>query len=132
VEKHILSFSLRGVYSASRNVSRICCGNTYFPDPGKVEDWQDLKAWHVKRKTKEEQDINCLISQIKEVGEEILTQQTIQIKPEFIRKTGRGPMAICPGCGETYPTAMGSFCIACQGDGPYEWLEDNSLNSIFL
>lgn len=72
-------------------------GIRVFPDPVKLEDWQELKDWYMKRKTKEEQDISLLISQIKEAGEEILRQQPIQIKPEFIRKTKRGSLAICPG-----------------------------------
>jgi formylmethanofuran dehydrogenase subunit E len=99
-------------------------GVRVFPDPDKLEDWTELEAWYMKRKTKEEQDINFLISQIRQAGEEILAQQPIQIKPEFIKKTKQGPRTICPGCGETYSATTGSFCLACQGDGPYEWLED--------
>jgi len=94
-------------------------GVRVFPDPAKLDPWLELKAWYMKLKTKHEQDLNLLISQIKQAGEEILNQQPIRIKPELYRKISRGPMAICPGCGETYPAAAGRSCLACQGESPY-------------
>jgi formylmethanofuran dehydrogenase subunit E len=94
-------------------------GVRVFPDPAKLDPWLELKAWYMKLKTKHEQDLNLLISQIKQAGEEILKQQPIRIKPEFRRKTRQGAMAICPGCGETYPVAAGRCCLACQGESPY-------------
>ena len=93
-------------------------GVRVFPDPAKLDPWLELKAWYMKLKTKHEQDLNLLISQIKQAGEEILKQQPIRIKPELCRKISRGPMAICPGCGETYPAAAGRSCLACQGESP--------------
>jgi formylmethanofuran dehydrogenase subunit E len=89
------------------------------PDPAKVESWPELNAWYTKLKTKQEQDISLLISQIRQAGEDILKQQPVRIKTEFTRKTGRGALAICPGCGETYPAAAGRCCLACQGESPY-------------
>lgn len=94
-------------------------GIRVFPDPAKVESWPELNAWYIKLKTKHEQDLNLLISQTKQAGEEILEQQPIRIKPEVYRKISRGPMALCPGCGETFPAAIGRLCLACQGESPY-------------
>jgi formylmethanofuran dehydrogenase subunit E len=94
-------------------------GIRVFPDPAKVESWPELNAWYMKLKTKQEQHISLLISQIRQAGEEIVKQQPIRIKPEVYRKISRGPMAICPGCGETYPAAAGGSCLACQGKSPY-------------
>ena len=94
-------------------------GVRVFPDPIKLDPWLELKAWYMKLKTKHEQDLNLLISQIKQAGEEILKQQPIQIKPEVYKKISRGPMALCPVCKETYPAATGIPCLACQGQSPY-------------
>jgi formylmethanofuran dehydrogenase subunit E len=94
-------------------------GVRVFPNPAKVESWPELKAWYMKLKTKHEQDLSLLISQIKQAGEEILAQQPIRIKPEVYRKTSRGPMALCPICRETFPAATGRSCLACQGESPY-------------
>jgi len=94
-------------------------GVRVFPNPAKVESWPELKAWYMKLKTKHEQDLNLLISQIKQAGEEILEQQPIRIKPEVYRKISRGPMALCPVCRETFPAAAGRSCLACQGESPY-------------
>jgi formylmethanofuran dehydrogenase subunit E len=94
-------------------------GVRVFPDPIKLDPWPEVKAWYMKLKNKHEQDLNLLISQIKQAGEEILKQQPIQIKPEVYRKISRGPMALCPICMETYPAATGILCLACQGESPY-------------
>jgi formylmethanofuran dehydrogenase subunit E len=95
-------------------------GIRVFPDQAKLESWPELNAWYMKRKSKQEQDVPCLLSQIKQAGEEILTYRTVQVKPEFIKKTKLGPVALCPGCGETYPVTHGNLCLACQGENPYE------------
>ena len=94
-------------------------GVRVFPNPAKVESWPELNAWYMKLKTKHEQDLSLLISQIKQAGEEILEQQPIRIKPEVYRKISRGPMALCPVCRETFPAATGRSCLACQGESPY-------------
>ena len=95
-------------------------GIRIFPDQAKLESWPELTAWYMKRKTKQEQDIHDLLSQIKQAGEEILTGRPIQAKPEYMKKTKLGPVALCPGCGETYPVTHGNLCLACQGESPYE------------
>ncbi|HXX36143.1 MAG TPA: formylmethanofuran dehydrogenase subunit E family protein [Thermodesulfobacteriota bacterium] len=94
-------------------------GVRVFPNPAKVESWPELNAWYMKLKTKHEQDLNLLIAQIKQAGEEILEQQSVRVKPEVYRKISRGPMALCPVCGEIYPAATGSSCLACRGESPY-------------
>jgi len=94
-------------------------GVRVFPNPAKIESWPELNAWYMKLKTKHEQDLSLLISQIKQAGEEILAQQRIRIKPEVYRKISRGPMALCPVCRETFPAAAGRSCLACQGENPY-------------
>ena len=94
-------------------------GVRVFPNPAKIESWPELNAWYMKLKTKHEQDLSLLISQIKQAGEEILAQQRIRIKPEVYRKISRGPMALCPVCRETFPAATGRSCLACQGENPY-------------
>jgi formylmethanofuran dehydrogenase subunit E len=94
-------------------------GIRVFPDLAKLESWLELKAWYMKLKLKQEQDISLLISQIRQAGEEILKQQPIRIRPEVYRKISRGPMALCPVCGETFPAATGRSCLACQGESPY-------------
>jgi formylmethanofuran dehydrogenase subunit E len=95
-------------------------GIRVFPDQAKLESWPELTAWYMKRKSKQEQDVHELLHQIKQAGEEILTHQAIRAKPEIWRKQRSGPVALCPSCGETYPVAAGSLCLACQGEDPYE------------
>lgn len=94
-------------------------GVRVFPNPAKVESWPELNAWYMKLKTKHEQDLNLLISQIKQAGEEILEQHPVRVKPEVYRKISRGAMALCPVCRETFPAAIGRSCLACQGESPY-------------
>jgi len=94
-------------------------GVRVFPNPAKVESWEELNAWYTKLQTKHEQDLSLLISQIKQAGEEILEQQPIRVKPEVYRKISRGPIVLCPVCKETFPAAVGSSCLAWQGKSPY-------------
>jgi formylmethanofuran dehydrogenase subunit E len=84
------------------------------PDPARLEPWPAVKAWYLKLKSKREQDPILLLSQIREAGEACLASESILVKPEQVFKIRMGP-----DCGETYPIASGSCCLACQGESPY-------------
>ena len=94
-------------------------GVRVFPNPAKVESWLELKAWYMKLKTKHEQDLNLLISQIKQAGEEILEQQPIQDQAGGLQEDqpgANGPLSCLQG---DFPAATGRSCLACQGESPY-------------
>lgn len=94
-------------------------GVRVFVDPGKLGLWPELEAWFFKRKIKEEQDVELLMTEIREAGAGYCGIQRVQLTPGFINRERRGNFSICPLCMESYPVADGGICRACQGDGAY-------------
>jgi len=94
-------------------------GFRVFLDPKKLEDYPEIKAWFFKLKSKREQSLEDILSQIKKAGVEIYGVSPVQIKPEFLKKRDKGKIVICPSCKEAYPLQDGDICLACQGRSPY-------------
>jgi formylmethanofuran dehydrogenase subunit E len=88
--------------------------------PRKVADWKEIDDWFFKRRPKEEQDSNRLLAEIQRAGEQILQTERIRIHPGLMSKASIGERALCPDCGESYPSKHGPCCRACQGASPYE------------
>lgn len=94
-------------------------GFRVFLDPGKLEQWPEIKAWFFKLKSRKEQSLEQILSQIKQAGVKICGVRPVQIKPEFLKRRDKGKVVICPSCAEAYPLKDGSICLACQGNSPY-------------
>jgi formylmethanofuran dehydrogenase subunit E len=94
-------------------------GFRVFLDPKKLEDWSEINAWFFKLKPKAEQNHELLLTQIKEAGENLCGILPIQVRPEFLKKRGKGKIMICPSCKEPYPLQDGNLCRACQGRAYY-------------
>ena len=91
-------------------------GVRVFVDATKVGTWPEIKDWYFKLKTKEEQDEQLLMEQIKEAGARICSIQHVKVADRLVKKKHRGGFAICPQCNEAYPIADGALCLACQGE----------------
>jgi hypothetical protein len=50
---------------------------------------------------------------------ETLCDAAVDILPPFRRATGKGPIGICPLCGEAFPRRQGGICRGCRGEAPY-------------
>jgi len=110
-------------------------GFRVFLDPGKLDQWPEIKDWFFKLKSRTEQNHEHLLSQIKTAGVEICGVYPVQIKPEFLKKRDKGRIVICPSCEEAYPLKDGSICLACQGSSPYiipEYLEGNAHEDKYI
>jgi formylmethanofuran dehydrogenase subunit E len=94
-------------------------GVRVYLDTAKLENWQEIKGWYLKLKTKKEQDYQLLMDQIKEAGHGLLSIQRVRVVPENLRRKKMGPVAICPACNEIYPVRDGDRCKCCQGRGPF-------------
>ena len=94
-------------------------GVRIYLDPEKLQDWDEIHAWFLKLKTKNEQSKDRLLEQIWMAGPNIYSLQTIQIKPQYLMKRSKGPIGICSVCGEAYPVVHGASCLGCQGKKPY-------------
>jgi formylmethanofuran dehydrogenase subunit E len=94
-------------------------GVRVYLDSSKLERYPEIKSWFLKLKTKQEQNRELLLSQMKEAGERILSVQRIRVEPAPLKRGRMGPVAVCPVCGEAYPVRSGNACSACQGESPY-------------
>lgn len=94
-------------------------GIRVFVDPAKIETWPEIKNWFFKLKSKEEQQDQLLMGQIKEAGASICSFQRIKVADRFFKKQHRGEFSICPICKESYPVADGETCLGCQGEALY-------------
>ncbi|MBP7766879.1 MAG: formylmethanofuran dehydrogenase subunit E family protein [Deltaproteobacteria bacterium] len=94
-------------------------GVRVYLDMEKLKAWPEIYDWYLKKKKKSEQNADLLLAQIKEAGHGLLGIQHLQVDPEKIRRKKMGPVAVCPVCGEAYPTRDGEKCRSCQGETPY-------------
>jgi formylmethanofuran dehydrogenase subunit E len=94
-------------------------GNRVFLDPEKLGKWPEIKAWFFKLKSRKEQSLEDIISEVKKAGIEICGVRPVQLKAEFLKKHDKGKIGICQSCAEAYPLRDGSTCLACRGNSPY-------------
>ena len=94
-------------------------GVRVFLDAEKAKTWQEIYAWFFKLRSKKEQALEGIIREIGEAGSGILSMRRVNVRPEVVKKTHKGKIAVCPQCGEAYPLDDGKLCLACQGGSPY-------------
>ncbi|MDR2745170.1 MAG: formylmethanofuran dehydrogenase subunit E family protein [Desulfovibrio sp.] len=90
-----------------------------FIDPSRLGPWPEIRAWFMKEKSKEQQDSALLEQEIEEAGASVMTLADMSVHDSFLGKKSGGPVALCPGCGESYPRGHGDRCLFCQGETPF-------------
>jgi len=94
-------------------------GVRVFVDAQKIRAWPEVEAWLFKLKTKQEQDGQLILEQMRQAGPELYGIETVTIQPQFLGKRRRGGIGCCNLCGEPYPVDDGAVCRACAGETPY-------------
>ncbi len=92
-------------------------------DPTKLEMWPEIKGWYLKLKPKKEQDTDRLVDEIRRAGPSLCSMEEVVVPERFRRKAQMGAIGLCPVCGEAYPAHDGGVCRGCQGEAPYERLD---------
>ena len=95
-------------------------GVRVFLDAEKLEGRPEIRAWLFKLKSKEEQQKESVIREIREAGASVLSLQRVSVRPETAARVHKGKIGMCPKCREAYPSGDGELCLACQGDNPYQ------------
>jgi formylmethanofuran dehydrogenase subunit E len=103
-------------------------GVRVYLDPKKLEKWDEIKAWILKLKPKQDQDDELLREEIRRAGHDIYALHPVKIKPDYLKKHSKGSIGICNMCGEAYPLTNGAVCLGCQGEAPYE----NTTSSVIV
>lgn len=88
-------------------------GIRVYLDQKKTEAWPELRSWYLKLKPKEQQDLQLLISQIREANITIFGKENILVDLKQIDREKK-PVAICPLCNEASNNFIGELCIACK------------------
>jgi formylmethanofuran dehydrogenase subunit E len=102
-------------------------GVRVYVDNKELDGWPQLKTFFFKLKPKKEQDFEALMDEVHRAHALIFNVQKVRLDLDFIRSHRRGGFAVCPLCGEGYPTDDGRICRACQGGAPYISTEVSDL-----
>ena len=98
-------------------------------DLEKLANFPSLFQWYMRLVDKKSLPLEVLVRDITLAGWEILSSAPVRIT-RFYEKHKKGEIAVCPECGEAYPTRQGPRCLSCQGQGYYETQE--AISSSFL
>ncbi len=88
-------------------------------DPTKLAPYPTIAEWLLKLKPKREQDSALLRQEMRVAGHSICEIREVDIREEMLSKRTKGRIAICPVCGQAYPSRDGAVCRFCQGESPY-------------
>lgn len=88
--------------------------------------WPEIESWFFKLKSKKEQNETRLIQEIREAGISICSIIRVKVNDGILTKHHRSGFSVCPCCQEAYPIEDGEMCRGCQGETPYE-IVDNAI-----
>ena len=94
-------------------------GVRVYLDSSTLDAWPAIKEWFFKLKPKKEQDSQALFEQIKDAGAKLCKVRSVHVHPRFMEKRSKGSIAVCPLCGEAYPSKDGEICLGCGDENPY-------------
>jgi formylmethanofuran dehydrogenase subunit E len=88
-------------------------------DLEKTRSAPNLYNWYMRLVPKAELPLEVMLETILAAGRSVLSSCPIKMV-SFYQREKKGNIELCQGCGEAYPSAQGSRCLACQGNGYYE------------
>ncbi|HPQ44447.1 MAG TPA: FmdE family protein [Syntrophales bacterium] len=94
-------------------------GIRVYLDPTNLDRWPVIKEWFFKLKPKKDQDSHALFEQIHNAGTNLYSMQNVRVQPQFLEKRSKGSIAVCPLCGEAYPSQDGEICRGCGNQRLY-------------
>jgi Formylmethanofuran dehydrogenase subunit E len=88
-------------------------------DAEKLRAFPEMEAWFLKLKPKAEQDVDELRRQMTAAGHSVCSLHPVLVHRRYVGHGHMGKVALCPQCGEYYPSKDGLVCRGCQGEAPY-------------
>ncbi len=89
-------------------------------DLEKLSAFPNIFNWYMRLVEKKDLPLSVLNQDILSAGKKMLNAAPVQIT-RYYEKNKKGEIRICPVCGEAYPVKQGLQCLACQGEGYYEF-----------
>ncbi|RPJ75495.1 MAG: trehalose-binding protein [Desulfobacteraceae bacterium] len=109
-----------GLYAVSLFDKYTGRGVRVYLDTEKLAQWDAVADWYLKRRPKHEQRSDRVREQIRSEGHRMFSLEPIQVRADHLVKRSKGPIRVCPRCGEAYPAKHGETCRQCGGASPYE------------
>lgn len=100
-------------------IKRTLEGVRVWLDLAKASRFPDVYNWYMRLVPKKELPLEVLLKSIEDAGRQMLSCVPVRVI-RYQGKSRKGEVAICPRCGEAYPTVQGDACLACRGKGYYE------------
>jgi len=88
-------------------------------DLEKARQFPNLYNWYMRLAPKKDLPLEVMVETVVNANRDALSYGPIRVT-QFHAPLKKGNTEICPGCGEAYPTAQGTQCLTCQGQGYYE------------
>ena len=103
-------------------------GVRVYVDPEKMRAYPELEAWFMKRKPKKNQDSDLLLREIETAGENVCSLVPVRMHAHLLGHGPSGGVALCPRCGESFPSADGPVCRGCLGEAPFTVMRPDARN----
>lgn len=84
-------------------------------DASKLDRYPEIKNWFMRLVSKNAQDKDALLAQIRAAGHDIFAVKPVTVSPALRGKHDPPPIALCASCGEAFPHDGSALCLACQG-----------------
>lgn len=95
-------------------------GYRVWMDLERLSAFPNIYNWYMRLVDKKDLPLSILIQDILTAGRKMLNSASVQIT-HYHEKNKKGEIRICPVCREAYPVKQGRQCLACQGEGYYEF-----------
>lgn len=88
-------------------------------DPARLDSYPETRYWFFGIRPKRKDRTDLLLEEIRQAQESIYGVQEVYVKPGLLSKELSDTRAICPECGEAYPTGHGPLCRGCRAETAY-------------
>jgi formylmethanofuran dehydrogenase subunit E len=95
-------------------------GHRVWVDLEKLSVFPNIYNWYMRLVEKKDLPLSVLNHDILSAGRKMLTSAQVRIT-RYYGKNKKGEIRICPACGEAYPVKQGLQCLACQGEGYFDY-----------
>jgi formylmethanofuran dehydrogenase subunit E len=88
-------------------------------EPAHLAPYPEFRHWFFGTRPKRKDRTDHLIREICAAQERIYAVQAVRVHPAHAAKAPSDPRAVCPECGEAYPSGHGPSCRGCRGTLSY-------------
>lgn len=88
----------------------------------KIKNYPKIYQWYMR--SNGNIDSQEALSEVLAAGRDILSWERVKVN---LPPKEKGPVSVCPACGETYPSSRGELCPRCAGQDDYYQLAEDEI-----